>query len=483
VLTTLHGPGSVRIADVNADGRNDVVVLHHHTGVGVLLQTAEGALGGETMLGNITNGWVDSPDSLAVGDLDGDGVADLAAVADDAGLMIYRHQATATVEGLGPWIGASSPAEHATGVARTVQPTVTFGRGFDTSTVRANETVWLVDGRNGRNVDFTVGLSGRTMTLHPSVPLTPGAPYQVWIFGITSGGGAEYAYERIPFTVAAGAAPSYKVDATFLPVRVDLDGNGYDDVFWYGPGSSADSVWFFGPDAVEGVRTTVSGTYTPVPGDFDGNGYDDILWYGPGSATDAMWRNGRDGIVSVAMPVGGVYSPIAGDFDGNGYDDIFWYAPGAAADSVWYFGPNGRTSVAQKVSGSSYRPVSGDFTRDGFDDIVWYAPGAAAESLWRGSRNGFAGAATMSITGTYRGRTLDFNGDGFEEIYLYTTNRGVFWRSGTGGFTSVQDGPAIVSTGRPVTGDFTGDGRDDLFNYVPGTGADRFYRGNATGVS
>jgi hypothetical protein len=151
--------------------------------------------------------------------------------------------------------------------------------------------------------------------------------------------------------------------------------------------------------------------------------------------------------------------------------------------SVWYFGPNGRTSVAQRVTGTGYRPVAGDFTRDGFDDIVWYAPGAAAESLWRGGRSGFTGAGTMSITGTYRGKTLDFNGDGFDEVYLYQANRGVFWRSGANGFTSVQDGPPIAGTGRPVAGDFTGDGRSDLLTYVPGTAADRFYRGNATGVA
>jgi hypothetical protein len=484
VLPARSDTGAMKVGDVTGDGRNDVVVLHNNANndAGLFRQNPTGGLAQEELLSEFGAEGQQSPDALAIGDVDDDGINDVMSGSPGLGLYIMRHQGAATTEGPGPWMAGGTPAEHATGVSRTVRPVVRFGRSIDVASVEANETVWLVDGRNGRNFDFSITRTNRDMTLWPIEPLTPGAPYQVWIFGVTSGGGAEGAYERIPFTVAAGAAPSYKVDKTFLPAQVDLDGNGYDDIFWYGTGSAPDSVWFFGPDAVEGVTTSVTGTYTPVPGDFDGNGYDDILWYGPGSATDALWKNGRNGIVSVAMPVGGVYSPIAGDFDGNGYDDIFWYAPGAAADSVWYFGPNGRTSVAQKVTGTAYRPVAGDFNRDGFDDIVWYAPGAAAESLWRGSRNGFAGAVTMSISGTYRGRTLDFNGDGFDEVYLYQPNRGVFWRSGTGGFTSVQDGPPIVSTGRPVTGDFTGDGRGDLLTYVPGTGADRFYRGNATGV-
>jgi hypothetical protein len=69
-----------------------------------------------------------------------------------------------TVEGAGPWIAGSSPAEHATGVAASVRPTVTFGRDVDPGSVVASETVWLVDGRNSRIVEATVSLSGRTMT-------------------------------------------------------------------------------------------------------------------------------------------------------------------------------------------------------------------------------------------------------------------------------------------------------------------------------
>jgi serine protease len=469
------GVGSMRVADVTADGRNDVVLLHGGGRAGIVRQMPDGALAEEHVLEGAYASFHRSADSLSIGDLDGDGVNDLAAASYNFGLYVHRHQSVATAEGAGPWVAAASPGAHATGVATTARPSVTFGRDVAAASVNA-DTVALVDGRTGGVVPSSLSRSGRTVTLTPNAPLRPGVPYQVWIAGVTDPNGTEIAYERIPFTTAPGPAPSYTVNRTLTPIRVDLDGNGYEDIFWYAPGDGADSIWMFGPDGRTGIPTSVRGTYTPIAGDFDGNGYEDIFWYGPGSGTDVMWWNAFDGITPAVVQVRGVYVPIAGDFDRNGYDDIFWYGPGSDPDSVWYFSPFGHTGVAQSVGGT-YRPAAGDFTRDGYDDVVWYAPGAAAENLWRGSPMGFAKSPTMSITGTYRTRPLDRNGDGYDEVFLYATDRGVFWRSGPTGFTSVQTGPPIASGGRPVAGDFTGDLRDDLFAYVPGTAPDPFYPG------
>jgi hypothetical protein len=474
-LPTAGSPAAIRIGDVTADGRNDVAVLYNGAVTGFYGQTTSGTLAPEQTLGGVYSTWQSSPDSLSIGDLDSDGVNDLAAVSYNDGLYVHHHQSVAATEGAGPWLSATSPAAHATGVATSVRPTVTFGRDVLDSTVNGY-SVALVDGRTGAVVPSSLSRSGRTVTIRPNAALRPGVPYQVWVAGVTDPTGAEVAYERIPFTTAPGPVPTYTVNRTLTPIRVDLDGNGYDDIFWYAPGDEADSIWAFGPDGRVGIPTSVRGTYTPIAGDFDGNGYDDIFWYGPGTGTDVMWWNSFDGITPAVLQVRGVYVPVAGDFDRNGYDDIFWYGPGTAPDSVWYFSPFGHTGVAQSVGGT-YRPAAGDFTRDGYDDVVWYAPGAAAENLWRGSPLGFARGATMSITGTYRTRSLDREGDGYDEVFLYTTDRGVFWRSGPTGFTSVQAGPPIASGGRPIAGDFTGDLRDDLFAYVPGTAPDPFYPG------
>ncbi|HET6772692.1 MAG TPA: S8 family serine peptidase [Acidimicrobiales bacterium] len=475
------GPGALKIGDVTAHGRADVAVLHNGGDVGVFRQTAGGTLAAEHPMDGASATTFLSPDSLGIGDLDGDGVGDLAVAGYNVGLSLFTHQAAVAVEGAGPWVAATSPAEHATGVATTVRPSVTFGRDVAPSSVNAN-TVALIDGRDGHVVPTTLARSGRTVTLTPAARLQAGAPYVVWVVGVTDPTGADFAYEQVPFTTVGAASPRYDITRTLRPFHIDLDGNGFDDIFWYAPGDAVDSIWFHGTDGRVGVNTQVIGTYTPLAGDFDGNGYDDIFWYGPGSGTDVMWWNSRAGIRSEVVPVLGVYVPLVGDFDRNGFDDIFWYGPGSGPDSAWYFGPAGRRGVAQSVTGSSYRPAAGDFNRDGYDDIVWYAPGSGSESLWRGRASGFAKGSTMSITGTYRALPLDHNADGFEEVFLYTTNRGIFWKSGTSGFPSVLNGPSPPSGTRPVAGDFTGDVRDDLLVYVPGSPTDPLYRGTSSGV-
>lgn len=62
---------------------------------------------------------------------------------------------------------------------------------------------------------------------------------------------------------------------------------------------------------------TVGGHYSPIVGDFDGDGAHDIFWYGPGSANDAIWWSNRNRTFtkSSSVNVSGSYTPIAGDFD------------------------------------------------------------------------------------------------------------------------------------------------------------------------
>lgn len=67
----------------------------------------------------------------------------------------------------------------------------------------------------------------------------------------------------------------------------------------------------------------------PLVADFDGDGRDDLLWYGPGAKDDHLWR-GRPSRAFVGSPVTvhGSYLPLVGDFDGDRRGDVLWYGPG-----------------------------------------------------------------------------------------------------------------------------------------------------------
>ncbi|HKA82640.1 MAG TPA: S8 family serine peptidase [Acidimicrobiales bacterium] len=400
----------------------------------------------------------------------------------DYGLRVDLGAATGSPppQGVGPWLAAATPAPHAVSVATTSRPSITFGRNLLGPSVTA-DTVLLLDGRTAAAVDASVSLAGRTVTVTPAGPLTPGAPYQIFLAGVQDAASNVAPLITLPFVTAPAGPPTYAVNGTYSPFSGDVDANGFDDIVWYAPGSAADPVWQFHEDGLTGVPTSVGGTYTTATGDFDGNGFDDILWYAPGTAADSIWFPGPSGITSQRITVNGTYTPVAADFDRNGFDDILWYGRGTIADAIWYFNASGLTSRATTVNGL-YRPMAGDFNRDGFGDILWYFPGAGAEYLWFGGSAGFRSAAAPRVAGTYTTRVLDANGDGYDDVFWYAATTGSLWRGGSGGFTA-QAGPAMPSGMRPVAGDFTGDGRDDLLAYVPGTAPDRLRPGTPTGIS
>ena len=399
----------------------------------------------------------------------------------DYGLRVDLGAATGAPppQGAGAWLADAAPPFHAVSIAATTRPSVTFGRDLLGSSVTTG-TVLLLDGRTAAAVDASVSLVGRTVTLTPAGPLTPGVPYQVFIAGVQDTASNTAPLITLPFVTAPAAPPTYPVNGTYSPFSGDIDANGFDDIVWYGPGTVADSVWLFHEDGRTSVPTSVAGSYTTATGDFNGNGFDDILWYAPGTAADSIWFSGPGGLTSQRITVNGTYTPVTADFDRNGFDDILWYGRGTIADSVWFFNASGRTSRAITVNGL-YRPMAGDFNRDGFGDVFWYAPGSGAESIWFGGSAGFRSAAAPRVAGTYTTRVLDANGDGYDDVFWYGTSSSL-WRAGANGFTSGPV-PAMPTGMRPVTGELTGDGRDDLFAYVPGATADRLRPGTASGMS
>lgn len=176
----------------------------------------------------------------------------------------------------------------------------------------------------------------------------------------------------------APAGAQVPTDHTLL--AGNFAGGPRDELFYYEPGAGPEGLFVI--TMVGGVpqielrgEFAVNGTYTPLVGDYDGDGFDEILWYAPGSTADYLqdFPAGGGTAASTRHTVNGAtYLPFSADIfrDGAGSEDIFWYAPGLAADSLWDFYLGSLFKHPDVVDGD-YVATAGDFFGDGAEDLVF----------------------------------------------------------------------------------------------------------------
>ena len=273
----------------------------------------------------------------------------------------------------------------------------------------------------------------------------------------------------------------------------DFNGNGQDDILWYGPGNARDAIWYGSSSRstkfVKNHSVEVKGTYKPAAGDFDGDGSTDILWYGPGSDPDSLWygtKRAGSFAKGVSITVRGNYTPVVGDFNGNAQDDILWYGPGNARDAIWYGSSSRSTKFVKNHSvevKGTYKPAAGDFDGDGSTDILWYGPGSDPDSLWYGTKR--AGSFTKGVSITVRGNYIpvvgDFNGNAQDDILWYGPGnaRDAIWYGSSSRSTKFVKNHSVEVKGtyKPAAGDFDGDGSTDILWYGPGSDPDSLWYG------
>ena len=251
----------------------------------------------------------------------------------------------------------------------------------------------------------------------------------------------------------------------------DFDGDGYDDLLTYNPGTAGDELWFGRSNrGMQKVTVAVNGHYRPIAGDFDGDGRTQILWYAQGSPTDYLWEWNGSTWTSTATTINGIYRPLVGDFDGDGRDDLLWYAAGTAGDYYWYGNSNGTfSSIATSITGT-YAPLVGDLDGNGGGDVFWYAAGSTADFIWYSTlvRGGKSSQPT-SVSGTYVPFTGDLDGSGTDDIFWYAPGSAAdfVWYTSTTQGQHVAVTRSVTSTYLPAADDFDGNGADDIVWFSP----------------
>jgi hypothetical protein len=151
----------------------------------------------------------------------------------------------------------------------------------------------------------------------------------------------------------------------------------YPDVFFYVPGTGADAIWAFnGNGTMTSIARTVNGNYVPVVGNFDKGtsaafgGLTDVFWYAPGTAADSVWINTT---ASTTAPI--TFRSVAEAVNASGYkpfvipsvlgpDTIGWNNP-TGADFFWHpAGAQGnwsRTSAPMPSDPGTRTPMVANF--------------------------------------------------------------------------------------------------------------------------
>jgi hypothetical protein len=351
------------------------------------------------------------------------------------------------------------------------------GDGLDdlAAASRAYETVWLLHGSAARTLDATVlraDVRNETASSYTDVyggdfngdglgevvvatPFSDNLRGRVLVFDAADDWGpTPFDLEGLDAQQAAGSSV----------VVGDVDGDGVDDLTvgatgfhgsYGGPYISVDA-WvrsWRGPlerhDYASFAADPSDAWFGPVHaiGDVDGEGDLDVI-IERGVSGDDTWslleyHGSADGLAPTANAIT-VFSTGQmlrghrvigpGDVDGDGFDDMLWLASWAgvkAEVSVFPGSPTGLGADPASVIETSVEVTdlypAGDLDEDGFADVLavrWYDDqGRGAVDLWRGSPDGLLTTAAATWTGSDRQghfgnavATGDFDGDGHPDL-------------------------------------------------------------------
>jgi hypothetical protein len=471
-FTTGATPVSVSIGDIDGDGKPDLAVVNNGTTtVSVFRNTSTSGIVSFAGKLDFTTGTI--PHSVSIGDIDGDGKPDLAVANGSSNTVSVIRQITITIT-------TFSPASGAIGSSVTIT-----GTGFNAT---ANQNIVFF----GATQAIVTGASTTSLT----VTVPTGATYQN--ISVTNLAVNLTAYSTQPFivTLAGNIAFANKVDFTtgtqpYLVCIGDIDGDGKPDLAV--ANGSSNSISVFRNTSVAGIvsfAAKVDFATGAVPqsasiADIDGDGKPDLVVNNVNSNSVSVLRNtSTPGIISFAAKADfatgtGPSHPVSiGDLDGDGKPDLAVANYNSNTVSVFRnTSISGFVSFATKVDfGTGSQPLSatfGDIDGDGKSDLVVANHGSNTVSLFRNTSVAgtisFAARADFTTgTNPYSVSIGDIDGDGKPDLAVAnksSTTVSVFRNTSTSGAASFATKVDFATDLFPLSvsiTDIDGDGKPDL---------------------
>ncbi|MGA2243795.1 MAG: immunoglobulin domain-containing protein [Verrucomicrobiota bacterium] len=522
-LNTATGPGSTIIADVDGDGKPDIVIA---CGGGAVLSIYRNISASGTPLGvasfappvNLTfpaNGTSGDPYRVRAVDLDGDGRLDLIAAEVGGNRVSVFHNIST------PGSVAFEPA-----FALMVGSDCRSVAGADLDGDGRPDIVALNYG--DKTISLLRNIGANPGTLNPSsfaVPVVlaaPGGPYEAAIADLNGDGKPDLAVAESDsgtvtiFQNAGGVLSSNTFPSSFdLPcgiataaiVAVDLDGDGRIDLAAGSVQSETFSVFqnvstggllssnSFGPRV---DFATGCWTHTLAIADFNGDGKPDIAVVGELPSTMSVFENvstpGTFTTASLAPPVNfstgwNAWGVAAGDLVGDGRPDIVFCNDYDATIQIYQnIVPSGTPSVAPPVitgiipnlaaPGSNVAISGNNFSANAASNIVFFGSVRAVVSSASPTRlvaTVPTGAVFAPVTVSVGGLTA-YSGPAFEPTFAGSSSNIT-----VSSFAPAFILPAGAEPGATVVGDLDGDGKPDLVICNDQDGTISIYRNLGTG--
>jgi hypothetical protein len=473
-LPTGLEPRSATIGDVNGDGYADLVVTNYTSGsVSVLLGDGIGGFGPRADFAT-----EETPFMSALGDVSGDGKIDLAVANPN-----FNTVSVLLGDGSGGFASRADFAAGMTPVSVAIGDVNGDGKpdlvavDFDGNAV----SVLLGDGAGGfgARTGFLTGSNPRSVAIGDTngdgkadlVTANYGSNTVSVLLGDGVGGfgaKADFATGAYPYEIASG----------------DLNDDGTPDLAVANFGSSSVSVLLgngaggFGPNA---EFATGSMPRSVAIGDVNGDGKADVVAGNVNAnSVSVLLGNGAGGLGVKADFATGLYprSVAIGDLNGDGMRDVAVAAFGSNAVSVLFGNSAGGFGAKTDfATGSLPQSVAvGDVSGDGRPDVVATNFLSSTVSVLLGNGAGGLGGKTDFTTGTwpYSVAIGDVSSDEKPDLVVVSggTNKvSVLLGNGAGGFGAKTDFTTGTSPFSVAIGDVSGDGKPDLAvaNHVSNT--------------